>query len=129
MTSTDYLSRKTEEIYKVPVNVFIPSFALVSVDKEQNINFSPADLVNWSWKGSDQDQSFVTIYCEDLVDSWTDFPEELRESIKDEFIVHDYPKVQLMCPNITSFELSRFKIHDDDSHKLRLQIRLTETTV
>ena len=57
--------------------------------------------------------SVETVECSKLIDSWTDLSVEEKNSIKDEFIVQDFPEMKLLCPNLTEFTLSSLVVRDD----------------
>ena len=103
----------------MPLNVFLPTFAVISIDTSFDwaIKFNPEELFIAYWK-KDGKYDVQTVMCDDLVDSWTDLSEGHRKAIKDEFVVADYPKMQLMCPNITEFELSSLVIDNENFLKV-----------
>ena len=118
----------------MPLRVFLPTFAVYSIDTstDWSTRFNPEELFIAYWK-KDGAYDVNTVLCDKLVDSWTDLSEGHRKAIKDEFVVADYPSLQLMCPNITDFELSSLvidKTKDKDKpieiDKLRLRVDLTE---
>ena len=117
----------------MPLNVFLPTFAVISIDTSFATRLNPEELFIAYWI-KDGKYDVQTVKCDDLVDSWTDLTEGHRKAIKDEFVVADYPNMQLMCPNITEFQLSSLLIDNENFEKtnpikiqkLRLRVDLTE---
>ena len=65
-----YLSIQTAETYEVPLQSFLPVFAIYDrngVVSQEDIS----EYVEWKWSYANSKEEISTIFCEELVDSWT----------------------------------------------------------
>ena len=84
----------------MPTRAFLPTFLIYAIDIEGNIQYMP-EFVDYQWTIDSQVVRKVsTINCKDLVDSWTELPPDLIDSIKDEFLMTEHPKASLQCPDL-----------------------------
>mmetsp|Transcript_32533 Transcript_32533/g.40315 ORF Transcript_32533/g.40315 Transcript_32533/m.40315 type:complete len:145 (+) Transcript_32533:3-437(+) len=71
--ATNYLSRKTSELYTIPLTSFLPTFGIISFGEDGKTTTNDASLVKWGWKfeGIEDHDEIESILCKDLVNSWT----------------------------------------------------------
>ena len=108
--SISYLGRKQDEPYKIPVQRFLPTFAIITVvDDESEEGKKDFNNPNWfTWNvtqhtedGPSDGVLIDTVLCENLINSWTDITEDERDSFLRELV---FPE-KMLCPNTTGFSV------------------------
>ena len=107
-TSIGYLGREEDKPYEIPVQRFLPTFAIATeiYDESYTLSFNNPDWFTWNITqytedGPLDDVILDTVLCKDLINSWTDISEDERYSFLGELL---FPK-NMLCPNTTSLSV------------------------
>ena len=104
-TSIGYLGREEEKTYEIPVQQFLPTFAIITgYDDEMsewiynNPKWFTWNVTQYTENGPSEGVLLDTVTCEDLINSWTDISEDERDS----FLRELFYIGKMLCPNTTS---------------------------